>query len=510
MFPHVLKRGNDEIFPNVQLEKIMKKIVASIIFCVANISVCAANGFHVTAIGDFSPWAWASPDQIVGTLYSDSGSSSIVAYTAGTLIDFGNPTDATSILPAAINANGQVLVNAFPPQGTKSYLIDGSTWTPIQIPRQSSYSPTYQIIGGTTAVGLTNDGTVYGWYSATNAVGTASAGFTYRNGVYRDLYDEIPSQHSRVVGVSSDNSILINAHNAYGSDYSVIRKGSQSSEVFTNPNNQHGGEITAIAMNGDGGFAGNLSTPQGGRVCRVSADGVYHELDAPSLPTPTGLMPVSTKMYLDDFRLGTRPMSSSGTIAGTIENNVVLFHSMQAPDGTLLTAGGLGFMQDGRAFVEEQGVIDVLPLPFDLKDPTASLSFNAVRAAGINDLGTVWGFMAHADYFYQIVESDDNGKPIYSLSVTSNSVNAPFVQINNEGFDVKALLDQATGVSHFSVQVIDVDDHNNVLVGAWEDGNTISPRTYVLSPVPEPEKWQYFVSGILLLLISRRISTKQT
>lgn len=488
----------------------MKKIVASIVFCVANISACAANGFHVTAIGDFSPWAWASPSQIAGTLYSDSGSSSIVAYTAGTLVDFGNPTDATSILPVAINANGQVLVNAFPSQGTKNYLIDGSTWTPIQIPRQSSYSPTYLFVGDTTATGLTNDGTVYGWYAATNTVGSGSAGFTYRNGVYRDLYDEIPSQHSRVVGVSSDNSILINAHNANGGDYSVIRKGSQGSEVFTNPNNQHGGEITAVAMNGDGGFAGNLSTPQGGRVFRVDANGMYRDLDAPSLPNSTGFMPVSTRMYLDDFRLGTRSMNSSGTIAGTIENNVVLFHSMQAPDGTLLTAGGLGFMQDGRAFVEEQGVINVLPLPFELNDPTANLSFNAVRAAGINDLGTVWGFMAHTDYFYQIVESDNNGRLIYSLNVTSNSVSAPFVQINNKGFDIKALLDQATGVSHYSVRVIDVDDHNNILVGAWEDGNTMSPLTYVLTPVPEPEKWQYFLSGILLLLISRHFSKKQT
>jgi len=319
----------------------MKHIVF-ILIALVNTAVCAETDFTVTAIGSFSPWAWSSPSQIVGTAYSENGPSSIVAYQHGNLTNLGNNTDATSILPRAINASGQIIVSAFTTQGTNSYLINGSSWTPIQIPRQSSYYP-YQLVGSTHAIGLTSEGTVYGWYDATNNIGSASVGFTYRDGVYRDLYYEIPMQHSRVIGVSGDHSILINAHNAYGLDYSAIRKSHIDSTIFT-VQNRNNGEITAVAMNEDGGFAGNISTTEGGRVFRVDADGTYHEFAAPFLPTPTGFEPSTTSMYLNNFPLATRPMNQSGTIAGTIENTVAVFHSAQAPDGTLLTTGGGAIM----------------------------------------------------------------------------------------------------------------------------------------------------------------------
>lgn len=369
----------------------MKK-VAFVALCLVNTFACAATEFHVKAIGDFSPWAWSSPNQIAGVSYSENGPSSIVVYEAGNLTNLGNPTDATSIAPMAINASGQIVANAYTTQGTKSYLIEGAAWTPIQIPRQSSYSP-YLLVGATHARGLTNDGIVYGWYDATNSSGSASAGFIYHNGVYRDLYDEVPVQHSRVVGISSDNTILINTHKAGGGDYSVIAKGTQGSDVFTNPHNEKYGEIKAVALNGEGGFAGNLSTPEGRRVFRVDVDGSYRELPAPSLPTPTGDMPISTRMYLSENSTPTnlRAMNASGTITGTIENTVYVFHAMQGPDGTLLTAGSGSLLVDGRAFVERQGMVEVLPLPFDLSDPTANLSFDQISAAGINDVGTVWG-----------------------------------------------------------------------------------------------------------------------
>lgn len=479
----------------------MKNIVF-ILIGLANTAVCAETDFNVTEIGNFSPWAWSSPSEIVGTAYSENGPSSLVVYQHGNLTNLGNITDATLILPRAINASGQIIVNALTTQGTNSYLINGSSWTPIQIPRQSSYDP-YQLIGSTHAIGLTSDGTVYGWYDATNNIGSASVGFTYRDGVYRDLHDEIPMQHSRVIGVGSDHSILINAHSAYGLDYSVIRQSHLGSTTFTHPN-RNNGEVTAVAMNGDGGFAGNISTTEGGRVFRVDADGTYHEFAAPILPTPTGFEPNTTSMYLNNFPLATRPMNQSGTIAGTIENAVFVFHSAQAPDGTLLSAGGGALMLDGRAFVEQQGKVEILPLPLDLNDPMANLSFNHIQTAGINNLGTVWGTISHTDYFYQVAQSGSVGQPAYFLTVTSDSLSTPFIQINHKGFDIKSLLDEATGVSHFSVDIIDVDDHNNVLIQAWEDVNTISPRAYVLTLVPEPETYTLMLAGLCLVGFAAR------